>query len=84
VYHFHDTSDTSPAKQTMAVDDNRFFRPDAANLAAYLYRRSGWKPLLNVRNSILSLLPWHGHTPRSGWKPLLLWRRHTSLISWIC
>ncbi len=37
VYHFHDTSDTSPAKQTADVDDNRFFRPDAANLPAYLY-----------------------------------------------
>lgn len=37
VYHFHDTSDTSPAKRTADVDDNRFFRPDAANLPAYLY-----------------------------------------------
>lgn len=37
VYHFHDTSDTSPAKQTADVDDNRLFRPDAANLPAYLY-----------------------------------------------
>jgi len=37
VYHFHDTSDSSPAKQSVDVDDNRFFRSDAANLAAYLY-----------------------------------------------
>jgi predicted ATPase len=37
VYHFYDTSDTSPAKQTVDLDDNRFFRPDAANLPAYLY-----------------------------------------------
>lgn len=37
VYHFHDTSDTSPAKQTWDIDDNRFFRPNAANLPAYLY-----------------------------------------------
>jgi predicted ATPase len=37
VYQFHDTSDTSPAKQTVDVDDNRFFRHDAANLPAYLY-----------------------------------------------
>lgn len=37
VYHFHDTSDTSPAKQTCDVDDNRQFRPSAANLPAYLY-----------------------------------------------
>ncbi len=37
VYHFHDTSDTSPARQASAVDDNRFFRLNAANLPAYLY-----------------------------------------------
>lgn len=37
VYHFHDTSDNSPAKQTCNVSDNRSFRPDAANLPAYLY-----------------------------------------------
>ena len=37
VYHFHDTSDTSSAKQAADVDDNRLFRPNAANLPAYLY-----------------------------------------------
>lgn len=37
VYHFHDTSDTSPAKQACDVSDNRAFRPNAANLPAYLY-----------------------------------------------
>lgn len=37
VYHFHDTSDTSPAKQTCDLSDNRSFRPDAGNLPAYLY-----------------------------------------------
>ena len=37
VYHFHDTSDSSPAKKTQDIDDNRSFRPDAANLAAFLY-----------------------------------------------
>jgi predicted ATPase len=37
VYHFHDTSDASPAKQTCDISDNKFLRPDAANLAAYLY-----------------------------------------------
>ena len=37
VYHFHDTSNSSPAKQTSDIDDNHFFRPDAANLPSYLY-----------------------------------------------
>ncbi|HEY1935782.1 MAG TPA: AAA family ATPase [Acetobacteraceae bacterium] len=38
VYHFHDTSDTSPPKLMQDVDDNRTLRRDAANLAAFLYR----------------------------------------------
>lgn len=37
VHHFHDTSDSAPAKQASDVADNRAFRSDAANLAAYLY-----------------------------------------------
>jgi predicted ATPase len=37
IYHFHDTSDTSPAKQSCDIDDNRQLRRDAANLPAYLY-----------------------------------------------
>jgi len=37
VYHFHDTSSSAPAKKTQDIDDNRAFRPDAANLAAFLY-----------------------------------------------
>lgn len=37
VYHFHDTSDGSPAKQTVEIDDNRGLRHDAGNLPAYLY-----------------------------------------------
>ena len=37
VYHFSDTSDTSPLKKTARVDDNRFFRADGSNLAAFLY-----------------------------------------------
>lgn len=37
VYHFHDTSDSSLAKQACDVSDNRVFRPDAQNLPAYLY-----------------------------------------------
>jgi len=36
-YHFHDTGPKSPLKTTNEVDDNRFLRPDGANLAAFLY-----------------------------------------------
>lgn len=37
VYHFHDTSSSSPMKKTMDINDNRFFRPDGSNLASFLY-----------------------------------------------
>lgn len=38
VYHFHDTSDSAPMKQSGALNDNGWLRPDGSNLAAYLYR----------------------------------------------
>lgn len=37
LYHFHDTGPTSPMRKTAKVNDNRFLRPDASNLAAFLY-----------------------------------------------
>jgi predicted ATPase len=37
VYHFHDTSENARVKQIGDIGDNAIFRPDAANLAAYLY-----------------------------------------------
>jgi len=37
IYHFHDTSSSSPMRKTAKVDDNRFLRPDGANLPAFLY-----------------------------------------------
>jgi predicted ATPase len=37
LYHFHDTSESAKVKQTGDLHDNLFLRPDASNLAAYLY-----------------------------------------------
>lgn len=37
VYHFHDTSDTSVIKQVNDISDCKRLKPDASNLAAYLY-----------------------------------------------
>ncbi|MFM8443298.1 MAG: AAA family ATPase [Methylococcus sp.] len=37
MYHLHDTTATAAVKSTCNVDDNRYLREDAANLAAYLY-----------------------------------------------
>ena len=35
-YHFHDTSDTAPIKDRRYVDDAKYLRHDAGNLAAFL------------------------------------------------
>lgn len=38
IYHFHDTSDTAKVKGLADIGDNRILKPDASNLAAFLYR----------------------------------------------
>ena len=38
IYQFHDTSDTARIKATGKINDNAYLRPDASNLAAFLYR----------------------------------------------
>ena len=37
VYHFADTGPHAPIKGTPSLHDNRYLRPDAANIAAFLY-----------------------------------------------
>jgi predicted ATPase len=37
VYHFHDTSDSAYIKQLHGINDNAYLRPDARNLASFLY-----------------------------------------------
>ena len=37
LYHFHDTSSSSPMKKTADVNDNRYLRPEGSNLASFLY-----------------------------------------------
>lgn len=37
VYHFHDTSNTSPMKQFCNIADNNILKTNGSNLAAYLY-----------------------------------------------
>jgi predicted ATPase len=38
VYHFHDTSLTAGVRRQQPINVNEFLRPDAENLAAFLYR----------------------------------------------
>ncbi len=37
IYHFHDTSDTAKVKQSGPIHDNERLRPQAENLAAFLF-----------------------------------------------
>lgn len=37
VYHFHDTSSSSKMKQNSDINDNHYLKPDASNLAAFLF-----------------------------------------------
>lgn len=59
VYHFHDTSDSAPMKGMNDVDDNRFLRPQAENLAAFLYWLQEKQPdhMENIRDTIRQVAP---------------------------
>jgi predicted ATPase len=48
-YHFHDTSETAGIKQPGPLNDNRFLRPDASNLAAFLYALKRTQPIRFAR-----------------------------------
>jgi len=54
VYHFHDTSPKAKVRLTGDVNDNKYFRPDAANLAAFLYWMKERKP--TAYKNILSVV----------------------------
>lgn len=60
VYHFHDTSWTSPMRQACAVDDNRALRYDASNLAAFLYllQERYPKEFASIEESIHAVAPY--------------------------
>jgi predicted ATPase len=59
VYHFHDTSDTAAVKGTSEVEDNRVLRPQAENLAAFLYWMQKRKPdhYANVEDTVRQIAP---------------------------
>lgn len=59
VYHFHDTSDTAVVKGTADVEDNRFLRPKAENLAAFLYWMQQKQPdhFTNIQDTVRQIAP---------------------------
>jgi len=59
VYHFHDTSDTAAVKGTGDVEDNRVLRPQADNLAAFLYWMQQKQPdhFANIQDTLRQIAP---------------------------
>lgn len=59
VYHFHDTSDTAAVKGTVDLEDNRVLRPQAENLAAFLYWMQEKHPdhFANIQDTLRQIAP---------------------------
>jgi predicted ATPase len=59
VFHFHDTSDTAGVKRLGSLQDNEYLRPDASNLAAYLYKLTEESPDVykQIRKTIRLAIP---------------------------
>ncbi len=87
VFHFHDTSDTAGVKRYGALEDNQYLRPDASNLAAFLYRLKTETPEVyqQIRKTIQLAVPFFDDfvlTPRKlkgdDEDIRLLWRQKNS------
>ncbi|EKS69117.1 AAA family ATPase [Caballeronia zhejiangensis] len=87
VFHFHDTSDTAGVKRWASVHDNEYLRPDASNLASYLFRLADETPDVyeQIRKTIQLAIPFFDNfvlKPRrmkSGEEQIrLLWRQQQS------
>ncbi len=63
VFHFHDTSDTSPMKMMADLHDNDYLRPDGANLAAFLFflQEKEPKTFKRIELTIKSIAPFFSH-----------------------
>lgn len=59
VYHFLDTGRASPVKRNCNLHDNRYLRPDGANLAAFLYllRERHTPSYREIRNAVRMVAP---------------------------
>lgn len=59
VYHFHDTSLTAGVRRQRPINDNELLRPDAGNLAAFLYRMQEEYPsdYAKIRNAVRLAAP---------------------------
>lgn len=78
VHQFHDTSQTSRIRQKWSIDDGRWLKEDAGNLAPFLYRLQQQYPKYYARilETIRLILPFFAEfelKPEFG-KVLLAWR----------
>lgn len=62
LYHFHDTSDSAKVRQTGDIYDNLYLRPDASNLAAYLYllKEKSHNSYQNIVDTVRLVAPFFG------------------------
>lgn len=81
VYHFHDTSSSAPARQSVYTGDGDQLRPDAGNLAAVLLRIQHQNPLEydRITRTVRQINPRFGEfvlepVPRDASKVMLNWR----------
>ncbi|MEG0011763.1 MAG: AAA family ATPase [Muribaculaceae bacterium] len=60
IYHFHDTSSTSPMRGMCELSDNSFLRDNGANLASYLYKleQTDLKAFRLIEGVIKSIAPY--------------------------
>ena len=60
VYHFHDTSLSSPMRQPSRIGDNEYLRHDGSNLAAYLFtlKNTDIKSYNLIEGTIRSIAPY--------------------------
>ena len=60
VYHFHDTSSSSPMRGQCEINDNSFLRDNGSNLAAYLYmlQQTDEKAFRLIEGTIHSIAPY--------------------------
>src|SRR5260370_5800118 len=85
VYHFHDTSDSAPVKATGDINDNLYFRSDAANLASFLFslQRAYPKNYDSIRDTIRMVAPFFDDfilrpVPENQTKIRLEWKERES------
>lgn len=59
VYHFHDTSDSSPLQGISQIHDNRSFKKDGSNLASFLFflKNKHRKHYLRIERTVCSIAP---------------------------